>query len=101
MNVDAAEGVVLIINDDEVVDIMGFIEFEDVDGEHLGGEGDGVGCHDGVDGFFEQVWGFYEVAAQIAVGENTEKFLVGVENGNGAGFGGGHGKDGFADGLSG
>ncbi len=58
MDVDAADGGAGWVDDDEVVDVVGFVEFEDVDGEHVGGEGDGVGGHDGVGGFFEEVGGF-------------------------------------------
>ena len=56
--IDAAYGDALIVDNNKVINIVGFIELEDFDGKHIGGEGDGVGCHDGVDGFFEKIWGF-------------------------------------------
>ena len=39
MDVDAADGGAGWVDDDEVVDVVGFVEFEDVDGEHVGGWG--------------------------------------------------------------
>ena len=72
MNVDAAKGDALIVYNDEVINVVRFVKLEDVDGEHIGGEGDGAGCHDSIDGFFKKVWGLYKVPAQISIGENAE-----------------------------
>ena len=53
LNIDAAESNALIVDDDKVINIVRFVELEDVDGKHIGGEGNRVKCHYGIDGFFE------------------------------------------------
>lgn len=97
--IDHAEGAVLGVGDDKVVDGGLFKDGEGIDGEGTGGDGLGGRRHEFADLPLEDIGVMEGGAAEVAIGEDAGELAgVGVGEGDGAAAGAGDGEEGVLDG---